>query len=73
MSNLGQGVFAQGLAQGRSEGLAQGRSEGLNEGRVEMLFKIMKKLNLSIDQALQFGEIPQEEQAMYRSLLENMA
>ncbi len=64
VSNLGQGVFAQGLA--------QGRSEGLNEGRVDMLFKIMKKLNLSIDQALQFGEIPQEEQARYRTLLQDM-
>ncbi len=69
VSNLGQGIFTQGLekglAQGRIEGLVQGRTEE----RLEMLDKVMKKLNFNIEQALQFVEIPQDQQEMYRELL----
>lgn len=67
MSNLGQGVFDQGLVQGRIEG----RTEGQIEERVETISKVMKKLNFTLDQALQFLEIPESQYDLYRGLLKD--
>ncbi len=71
VSNLGQGVFTQGLEKGLAQGLEKGLAQGRIEERLEMLQKVMKKLNFNIDQALQFVDIPQDQQEMYRELLKD--
>lgn len=59
MSNLGQGVFDQGVEKGRTE------------GQLEMIRKIMKKLNLNLEQTLQFLEVPKEQYEIYAVLLKD--
>ena len=63
VSNLGQGVFDQGLVEGRTEGQI--------EERVETISKVMKKLNFTLDQALQFLDIPEQQYDLYSGLLKD--
>lgn len=71
VSNLGQGVFDQGLARGLVQGRMEGRTEGQIEERVETISKVMKKLNFTLDQALQFLDIPEEQYDLYSGLLKD--
>ncbi len=59
MSNLGQGVFDQRVEKVRTE------------GQLEMIRKIMKKLNLNLEQTLQFLEVPKEQYEIYAVLLKD--
>ena len=57
------------LEEGRQEGRQEGREEGFTKGKdEERLFNIrnaMKKLNLSVEKAMDFMDIPAEDQPKY--------
>ena len=61
------------LEEGRQEGRQEGREEGFTKGKdEERLFNIrnaMKKLNLSVEKAMEFMDIPAEDQPKYALML----
>ncbi len=61
------------LEEGRQEGRLEGREEGFTKGKdEERLFNIrnaMKKLNLSVEKAMDFMDIPAEDQPKYALML----
>ena len=61
------------LEEGRQEGRQEGREEGFIKGKdEERLFNIrnaMKKLNLSVEKAMDFMDIPAEDQPKYALML----
>ena len=85
MSDLWRGVENRGIRKGRAEGLAEGRAEGLATGRAEGLAtgraegraeeklnaikSLMKKLNFTMEQAMNALDMPESEQERYARLL----
>ena len=67
----------EGRAEGRVEGREEGRVEGREEGRVENMESnirtVMKKMNCSVQKAMDFLDIAKEEQARYAVLLKETA
>ncbi len=63
--------------EGREEGRAEGREEGLAEGREEErlsgIRNVMKKLNLTAEKAMDFMDIPTQEQGKYAVLLKEQS
>ena len=70
---------AEGRVEGRAEGIetgiAKGRAEGIAKGRAEVflanLRRLTLKLNMTVEEAMEFLEIPQDERAYYAALLKN--
>lgn len=77
MSDLWRGVENRGIRKGRAEGLAEGRAEGLATGRAEgraeeklnAIKSLMKKLNFTMEQAMNALDMPESEQERYARLL----
>ena len=77
MSDLWRGVENRGIRKGRAEGLAEGRAEGLATGRAEgraeeklnAIKSLMKKLNFTMEQAMNALGVPESEQERYARLL----
>ena len=65
--------LTKGRAEGRAEGLTKGREEGLTKGlekeRVFGIRRLMEKLHLSEEEAMEFMDIPKSEQPRYAMLL----
>jgi hypothetical protein len=55
----------EGLLVGRQEGLQEGLSEGIDQGRIESIKTVMQKLGYTIQQAMDFLDIPAAEQHKY--------
>ncbi len=68
-------IYEEGREAGIAEGLAKGKSEGKLEGKAEAslanLRRLITKLNMTVDEAMDFSEIPQDERAHYAALLKN--
>ena len=66
-------ALEEGRQEGREEGRQEGREEGFTKGKdEERLFNIrnaMKKLNLSVEKAMDFMDIPAEDQPKYALML----
>ena len=64
----------EGLVQGREQGLVQGREEGLIQGRNEAdknaIVSIMRKLHLTVDEAMEAMSIEEKERPKYRQMIE---
>ena len=77
MCNLSKGVedrgFRKGVVVGTENGIVKGREEGLKEGREEeklnSIRSLMKKLNLTLEQAMDVLDVPKSEQEKYAQLL----
>ena len=54
----------------RAEGLAKGRAEGLMDGIKADILKLMKKLKMSVYQAMDFLDIPASEQPKYAAMIQ---
>ena len=54
-------------ADGRREGREEGRNEERERSNKSAIEKLRTKLGMSVDQALDFLEIPQAERAKYKS------
>ncbi len=71
--------IAEGLAKGKSEGKLEGITEGLAKGKIEgkaeaslaNLRRLITKLNMTVDEAMELLEIPKDERAHYAALLKN--
>ena len=59
--------------EGRAEGLAESRAEGRNEGRMEGIIwciqNLMKRMNMSAEQAMEAIGVSKEEQPQYLEML----
>ena len=72
-------VYQEGRSDGHAEGLAKGRAEGIEtgiaKGRAEVflanLRRLTLKLNMTVEEAMELLEIPQDERAHYAALLKN--
>lgn len=68
-------VYQEGRTDGIEEGIAQGIEKGIAKGRAEALLanlrRLITKLNMTVEEAMEFLEIPQEERAHYAALLKN--
>ena len=66
-------ALEEGRQEGRQEGREEGREEGFTKGKdEERLFNIrnaMKKLDLSVEKAMDFMDIPAEDQPKYALML----
>ena len=73
MSDLWRGVENRGIrkgrAEGRAEGLATGRAEGRAEEKLNAIKSLMKKLNFTMEQAMNALGVPESEQERYARLL----
>lgn len=66
MTRLGQLLHEEGYTEGRVEGRVEGRTEEV----VRSVQNLMKNLNLTIGQAMDILEIPEDSREKYRKLLE---
>ena len=68
-------AYNKGRVEGRTEGRAEGRAEGRNEGRfsneLKKLKVVMKKMSLTLDEAMEFLETPEEDKEKYTKALMN--
>lgn len=66
----------QGILLGRNEGIKLGKSEGRREGkiseRVQCVIKMMNKLKMTSQEAMNVLDIPQDEQHVINDLLKNI-
>ncbi|HJC36597.1 MAG TPA: hypothetical protein H9702_05645, partial [Candidatus Merdibacter merdavium] len=69
MSDLWRGVENRGIRKGRAEGLATGRAEGRAEEKLNAIKSLMKKLNFTMEQAMNALDVPESEQERYARLL----
>lgn len=65
MCNLSQGVEEKGIAKGLQEGLAKGEEKN----QIESIHKLMRKLGMTAEEAMDFFEIPNEQRVRLSSLL----
>lgn len=61
--------FEGAMADSKMEGIQEGRQEGLQTGRLSALQSIMKKMQMTAEQALDFLDIPKEDWAGYLTML----
>ena len=59
----------EGRAEGRKEGRKEGREEGIDEANISNIRKIMSKMKLSAAKAMDFMDIPENDQKRYAPLL----
>ena len=57
--------------EGRADGKAEGKAEGRTEALLANLRRLITKLNMSVEEAMDFSEIPQDEREHYATLLKN--
>ncbi len=62
-------VEAKGKQEGIKEGRIEGRIEGIDETRLENIKTVMKKLHYSVQQAMEFLDIPLPDQSKYLAKL----
>ena len=55
-----------------NRGIKKGRKEGRKEGKAEDLLNLMKKLKMTLEQALNTLSIPESEWEDYQTLVEQM-
>ena len=67
MCNLSAAIEREGIA----KGIAKGRTEGIAERAASDLKNLMKNLGLSLEQAMDALEIPNEERSNYLKLLKS--
>ena len=56
--------------EGRVEGRAEGRAEGNIESSARAVRNVMAKMSLSVEEAMQFLELPDSEKDAVRKLIE---
>ena len=59
-----------GVVKGREEGLIQGLVQGRNEADKNALLSIMRKLHLTVDEAMEAMSIEEKERPKYRQMIE---
>ena len=59
----------EGRREGRLEGRQEGREEGVDQTRVDAIKLLMKKLKYTAKQAMDFLEIPADDQSKYLAKL----
>ena len=73
MCNLSKGVedrgFRKGIVVGTENGIVKGREEGREEEKLNSIRSLMKKLNLTLEQAMDVLDVPKSEQEKYAQLL----
>ena len=60
---------AEGRTEGKAEGRAEGRAEGKTEARLENIKSIMKKMNLTAQQAMDLLDIPKQSRSSILAML----
>lgn len=64
-------IYEEGRADGREEGRAEGRAAAMAEIMLENLRRLITKLNMSVEEAMEFSEIPQDQRKHFAELLKN--
>lgn len=62
----------QGILLGRNEGIELGKSEGKMNERLQCVIKMMNKLKMTSQEAMNILDIPQDEQHVINDLLKNI-
>ena len=60
----------EGRAEGREEGLEEGLEKGREDERLSSIRKIMSKLDYTAEKAMDFLDIPKQEQGKYILMME---
>lgn len=58
-----------GVQEGRREGIIEGKLEGQTEARLDSIKTIMRKLNQTVDEAMDTLDIEEKDRAKYRELI----
>lgn len=61
---------AEGFAEGYAEGFAEGRAEVYIESSARAVRNVMAKMSLSVEEAMQFLDLPDSEKDAVRKLVE---
>ena len=69
MGGYGEYMLNQGIQEGQKQGKREGRKEGRKAGKAEALFNLMKKMKMTIEQALDVLSIPKSQWNEYRALV----
>ena len=71
MCNVSRGVLDKGITLGRKEGMTLGREEGITLGMdkstLNSISKMVATFNVTIDQAMDILEVPDEKREYYKS------
>ena len=62
----------QGILLGRNEGIELGKSEGKMNERLQCVIKMMNKLKMTSQEAMNILDIPQDEQHVINDLLKDV-
>ncbi len=73
MCNISEVILERGLEQGLEQGLERGLEQGLEQGieknQLDNIAKLMKKLNLTQEEAMDMLDIEEENREKYHKML----
>ena len=73
MNRLGQMLMDEGMEKGIEKGIEQGIEKGIEKGielnQTDSIKKLMKNMNLTIDQAMNALEVPTDKREKYRKTI----
>lgn len=73
MNRLGQMLMDEGMEKGIEKGIEQGIEKGIEKGielnQTDSIKKLMKNMNLTIEQAMNALEVPEDKREKYRQTI----
>ncbi len=69
MTRLGQMLMDEGMEKGIEKGIEQGIEKGIELTQTDSIKKLMKNMNLTIEQAMNTLEVPEDKREKYRQTI----
>ena len=69
MNRLGQMLIDEGMEKGVKKGIEMGIEKGIDFSLTDSIKKLMKNTNLTIDQAMNVLEVPDDKREKYRQTI----
>ena len=71
MCNISEVILERGLERGLEQGLAEGLEQGIEKNQLDNIAKLMKKLKLTEEEAMDMLDIEEENREKYHKMLKN--
>lgn len=69
MCNISEAILERALEEGLEKGLEQGLEQGIEQNQLDNIVKLMKKLSLTEEEAMDMLDIAEENRTRYHDIL----
>lgn len=69
MCNISEAILERALEEGREKGIEQGLEKGIEKNQLDNIVKLMKKLSLTEEEAMDMLDIAEENRRRYHDIL----